>query len=117
MVAFNMASYGKTRRIQRAEERAKLKEISEKRDTSNPILIELTEKQEQYNVTHWKGYPVGKTKCHCGANIYISRRGILKGWSGIECCSCGNLIENCACGGLLPTKETVRRIIDENSFN
>lgn len=46
----------------------------------------------------WKGYPMGKDQCpHCGADTYITGRGTPKGWSGIECCACGNLIENCHC--------------------
>jgi len=64
-------------------------------------------------ITTWKGYPLGKAKCHCGSDTYISGRGRHKGWSGIECCACGNLIEACACGRYLPTKEQEKQVIQD----
>lgn len=67
------------------------------------------------NKNTWKGYPMGKGKCHCGAHTYITGRGTPRGWTGIECCGCGNLVENCACGGtfLLPSKERVKQIVQD----
>ncbi len=61
----------------------------------------------------WKGYPIGIGKCHCGSETYITNRGVPKGWSGIECTGCGNLIENCVCGGHLPTKEQIKQTIQD----
>lgn len=118
-----MASKGKFARIQRAEEHAEI--ISKNRiselTNDKPILREereLSESEKNFGITHWNGYPMGKGKCHCGSKTFISGRGTHKGWSGISCCSCGNLMEACACGGRLPTKEQERRVInDENTFN
>lgn len=57
-----------------------------------------TKEQDEYDSTHCRGYLIRIEHCpKCGCGTIETGRGKNKGWSGIECCGCGNLIENCSC--------------------
>lgn len=57
-----------------------------------------SKEEEEYIQTHCRGYPIRKEKCvKCGCDTIETGRGKHKGWSGVECCGCGNLQENCHC--------------------
>lgn len=57
-----------------------------------------SKEEEEYERTHCRGYVIRKEPCpKCGYYTIETGRGKSKGWSGIECCACGNLIENCHC--------------------
>jgi hypothetical protein len=57
-----------------------------------------SKEQDEYESTHCRGYLIRAEPCpKCGYRTIETGRGRNKGWSGIECCGCGNLIENCNC--------------------
>ncbi len=58
----------------------------------------LTKEEEEYEKAYYRGYVIRKEPCpKCGCHTIETGKGKPKGWSGIECCDCGNLVENCQC--------------------